>query len=373
MRIFNINNRKDRISLEAKDWLLKIKSGPMTPRQQGKFQTWLKKSPTHQAELDLMTAIWDGSDVLKDEPSVIMERNRWQASEQLRVTRKKSLRDSILFPGLKPIALAASFFLVILGVLMMRSETASITTHRTETGEQLTVYLSDGSSVHLDAETIIENSYASNLRHIRLKQGRAHFSVFHDSARPFVVMADDVSVRAVGTQFNVHKEIKGKIRVAVTEGSVEVKQKPDIIAQTETISPAVSSEASSADDETRRMNQAKKSKSAPKIITAGQEIVVDKTKQDIRISQVNIQKANDWQTGRLRFHQKPLAEVVDEINRYMEIKIVIGDPKIADIPVSLNFNVNHRKTFVKALENTLPIATTTNTKGQTVLIIKNMG
>ncbi|MBW2367233.1 MAG: FecR domain-containing protein [Deltaproteobacteria bacterium] len=373
MRILNTDNRKNKISSEAKDWLMKIKSGPMTSRQQRKFQIWLKKNPAHPAELNLMKAIWNGSDVLKDEPSVIMERNRWQASEQLRVTRKKSLRASINFPGLKPVALAACCMLIILSVLMIHSETTSNITYRTETGEQRTVYLSDGSSVHLDAETIIENGYASDLRHISLKQGRAHFSVFHDPARPFVVTADDVSIRAVGTQFNVHKEIKGKIRVAVTEGSVEVKQKPDTIAQTETTSPVVSIVTSTTADEMRQIQEVKTSAAAPKIITAGQEIVIDKAKQDIQITKVNIQKANDWQTGRLRFHKKPLAEVIDEINRYMEKKIVIGDPQIADIPISLNFNVNHRKTFVKALENTLSIVSTTNAKGQTVLVRRNIG
>jgi transmembrane sensor len=58
-------------------------------------------------------------------------------------------------------------------------------------------------------------------RSVALDDGEAWFAVAKDHARPFVVSAGDVRVRAVGTAFAVRRYL-GRAEVTVTEGLVRV-------------------------------------------------------------------------------------------------------------------------------------------------------
>jgi len=57
---------------------------------------------------------------------------------------------------------------------------------------------------------------------VRLVRGEAHFTVAKNPARPFIVEAGGVAVRAVGTAFDV-RHADGAIEVLVTEGKVHVR------------------------------------------------------------------------------------------------------------------------------------------------------
>src|SRR5260370_1274200 len=56
---------------------------------------------------------------------------------------------------------------------------------------------------------------------VRLTRGEAHLAVAKDSSRPFIVTAGGVSVRAVGTAFNVRR-VEQRVEVFVTEGKVRI-------------------------------------------------------------------------------------------------------------------------------------------------------
>jgi transmembrane sensor len=55
-----------------------------------------------------------------------------------------------------------------------------------------------------------------------LERGEAHFQVAKNPARPFVVVARGVEIRAVGTAFSVGLE-STRVEVLVTEGQVAVE------------------------------------------------------------------------------------------------------------------------------------------------------
>ncbi len=74
----------------------------------------------------------------------------------------------------------------------------------------------------LDAGTQLGVRYDRGGRHIVLEQGRAFFQAAKDAARPFDVVTDAGSVRALGTQFEV-SQVAGAADVALYEGSVELR------------------------------------------------------------------------------------------------------------------------------------------------------
>lgn len=66
-----------------------------------------------------------------------------------------------------------------------------------------------------------ERSARNYISRVELLGGEAYFTVRHDPSRPFVVSVNGLSVRDVGTAFNVH-EAAGRTAIAVIRGEVEV-------------------------------------------------------------------------------------------------------------------------------------------------------
>ena len=81
--------------------------------------------------------------------------------------------------------------------------------------------LADGSIVELRPGAAIRVEYGPSSRRVVLLAGEVHFQVTKDAARPFVVVASGVEVRAVGTAFSVDLG-KRAVDVLVTEGTVRV-------------------------------------------------------------------------------------------------------------------------------------------------------
>ena len=82
--------------------------------------------------------------------------------------------------------------------------------------------LDDGSTLELNAASAVRVQFTAAERRVKLESGEAHFAVAHDTARPFIVSAGGIAVRAVGTAFNVRYATGGDIEVTVTEGKVAV-------------------------------------------------------------------------------------------------------------------------------------------------------
>lgn len=84
--------------------------------------------------------------------------------------------------------------------------------------------LPDGSIIHLNKRSSI--TYASKFkprREVKLT-GEAFFDVVHDSSAPFTVYVGDVTVRDIGTSFNISSNSK-RIEVIVENGTVDVSRK----------------------------------------------------------------------------------------------------------------------------------------------------
>jgi len=120
---------------------------------------------------------------------------------------------------------------------MVPSEHALLAGAKLETkSDELAVTLSDGSSVKLRAqsEVQVQNSHSSSIS-LQLARGELWCDVTHHEERKFKVVAGDVEVRVVGTQFSV-KTTSGpspRVEVSVTRGVVEVvsARRPGTIAR----------------------------------------------------------------------------------------------------------------------------------------------
>lgn len=85
-------------------------------------------------------------------------------------------------------------------------------------GERRTVALGDGTTIELNGNTAIRLDRMS-ARVAALDRGEALFHVHHDPARPFTVTAGSMTIRDLGTEFNVASDRQG-VTIAVSEGAV---------------------------------------------------------------------------------------------------------------------------------------------------------
>ena len=208
--------------------------------------------------------------------------------------------------------------------------------YHTEIGALQAVSLTDGSKVTLDTNTRIHVDVTQTERRVDLEQGEAYFEVAKDPARPFVVIAGDKRIVAVGTQFSVRNE-RGEVRVIVTEGRVEVER--------------------GAGDTMRHMMQLQ----AGSIAHAGPDAVLV---EDQPISE--LEQLLSWRSGRLSFDNSTLADAVAEFNRYNTRRIVIVDPAVAAIRVGGNFRATNIDAFVRLIAGDFPITATR--QGQEIVL-----
>jgi len=88
------------------------------------------------------------------------------------------------------------------------------------------LYLADGSLVWLNAASSITfpTAFIGLERKVSIT-GEAYFEVAHNVAKPFYVMHDDLTVKVLGTHFNVNSyQEEGNIKVTLLEGIVNVSK-----------------------------------------------------------------------------------------------------------------------------------------------------
>ncbi len=92
-------------------------------------------------------------------------------------------------------------------------------------GGEYKVILSDGTNVWLNSDTKFDFpiKFAGNERIVSLQSGEAYFKVVENKLRPFIVKADGMDVKVLGTSFNISAyENDGQITTTLIEGQVKV-------------------------------------------------------------------------------------------------------------------------------------------------------
>jgi transmembrane sensor len=195
--------------------------------------------------------------------------------------------------------------------------------YATQIGETQVVPLGDGSVITLNTNSRVTVNYTKSIREIHLLEGEALFDVAKNKRRPFVVVAGDTQVRAVGTSFTVKLLPDRPLLVLVQEGTVEVKR--PAIPQAPPVRVSVNSKAVAPED-------------APIETHA--------------VEPTEISRALAWRVGRISFDNETLKDAAGEFSRYSSIEIQI-DPSVADETITGLFVSNDPVGFARAAATSL--------------------
>jgi len=225
--------------------------------------------------------------------------------------------------------------------------------------------LPDGSVAELNGTSRIEFNFTVTERRVRLTEGEAHFIVAKNPERPFYVSAGSVTVRAVGTAFNV-RLASAAIEVLVTEGKVQIEHAappPSVVAAAAT--PGAATAQAVVD-----------SPPAPAPLIAGQRAIIDRAVAAAAapavaiddIGRAEIDEALGWQTTRLVFSNTPLEEVVAGFNQFNRHQLTIGDPKLRGRTLTGVFRADNLEGFKRLLKASVDVKAELRTPTETVLL-----
>jgi transmembrane sensor len=197
-------------------------------------------------------------------------------------------------------------------------------TYTTAVGHHQSINLPDGSTLVLNSGSEVEVAFEAAERHVRLQHGEAHFYVAKDAARPFLVSAGAVTVRAVGTAFNVRRQAAA-IEVLVTEGKVQVTR-----------------------DDTSHL---KAEEREPIYLVAGERALIPGVPAAAlaSISPVAPSERNAQRAPRLVLTGTRLSDVVESFNQYSRVQMEIADPDLANRSVGGNFDADNAEAFINLL------------------------
>ena len=318
------------IDAAAASWFAKQRSDSVSRSDRARFLRWLNQDPAHQVAYSEYEALWTSIGAFAGDPAIVAIRKEALAAAPR--------RGFFGWHTMGAIAASLAVFLMVGVLLMMSGEVASPTPERqiaqgeashllqTAVGERSAVTLEDGSVVELNTDSRVVVDYVAGRRAVRLIRGQAMFEVAHDPSRPFVVEAAGQRIIALGTAFDVRVDLDG-MRVTLIEGRVAVEP----------------------------VGEMPQGARATRTLVPGEQLVA-RADQPIVVLPADVRQAVSWRTGRLSFSDEPLGEVVEEINRYSNRKVVLADPTLAELRVSGAFRAGSVGTFATAMETAFPVS-----------------
>lgn len=325
---------EEEMAATAAEWFT-IRDAGASPEQEAAFQRWLAAEPRHAVAYAKLDAAWASF----GKPLRAGQADELLAELARRSRRRRQTRAKFAAAALAMVAVAGTLWRISpRGDDPARSQaTATLVVPRQQT-------LPDGSIVTLNQGAEISVAFSAERRSVFLKQGEAHFQVAKNPSRPFLVQANGVEIRAVGTAFSVQRE-NTAVAVLVNEGTVAVGKLPEARAQ-----------APAATD----VHPAATAPAALNAVTAGNRVVVETATSApipavVRVDAEEMVERLAWLSPRVEFSGTPLAEAVALINRAARqksgIEVVIGDPELGRVRVSGIFRTDNLDAFVRMLEN----------------------
>lgn len=249
-----------------------------------KVQLWLLENPVtgqlEQASKEYWNSIHTANDA-----TTFDALKRVSSRIGFHSPKKKTFSLSVL------LRVAAAFILLIgisgIWFLLQHNNRQTMVEISAAYGETKQVTLPDQTEVWLNAGSSLEypSEFNQKLRSVRLA-GEAFFSVTKDQSKPFVVETKDLTVKVLGTEFNLKAYADEHQTVAtLQEGKIEVQT-----------------------------TKCQKQKLVP-----NEQLVYNNETSTLKVGKINPEDISVWKNGNLRFSEATLGEILQTLERRFNI------------------------------------------------------
>jgi ferric-dicitrate binding protein FerR (iron transport regulator) len=325
------------------------------------LNNWLSEDATHRKEFNRLRSCWIATGNENGRKSFDARRS-WRTLET-RIKPEKTRWIRQISPLWYAASLLVCFALgTVVATILSQHESAKhqtlATTIRTPLGAKSNITLPDGSSVWLNAGS--EIAYSSDFgminRDLQLT-GEAFFEVKSDSLKPFNVIVSGMTVRALGTRFNVKAYPDDNMMAATleegivdvliqsssggkTSSHVQLKPKEQLVIQKTTKEIKASSPTTSS-----------QSKETVKKITSSEPAIKDV----ILASNVETELSTSWKDRKWIIRDEPLALFVENLERRYNLRITFASEELKDYNFSGTFENETVEQILYALSLAAPV------------------
>ena len=290
---------------------------------------WIEASTANADAFDRVERFWRESGAL---PQSVQEHLAQSASR-----RRNPLTN------LRTLAAAATLLLGFVGLsaLLMPMWSSSgdrrtaMLRYQSAIGQTREVQLPDGSTVTLGGASAVSVAFDTRHRNVTLTDGQALFKVAKDSSRPFIVRTGSGYTRAVGTVFEVHRT-QSETTVMVAEGTVLV----------------------GARDRQGRARSVR--------LPAGNQVRYFVDGRVGSTTPVEPARVGNWRSGKLTFVDRPLGQVIADLNRYSPRPIIIENAEIERIGVTGVVRINRFEDWLDGLASISNVAISSDSSSEVI-------
>lgn len=202
-------------------------------------------------------------------------------------------------------------------------------------GQKSALLLSDGSKVWLNADSRLHYNKdfgISGTRDVYL-EGEAFFEVAPNPSKPFIVHTTGISVRVLGTAFNVKSYPQDQtIETTLVHGKVSINKKGE-------------------DEEDGSL-----------ILKPNQRAVFTKESKTVNVEQVIADRATSWRLDKLIFDETPFYDVIPQLERWYDVTIHVENRSDLNCGLTAEIEKERLEDVLKLFETTHQISYTISEK-----------
>lgn len=310
----------DATAMQAAEWIVRLTADDPAERERARegFETWKQADPRRAAAAAGMERLLGQLQTVRESSGGHARPAHAALTASAAEARPRQSRRRRQAGATLALALALGLF----GGMLLRACPPAylLADMRTATGDTRAQVLPDGSRISLDTGSAVNLHYDAGHRDIELVRGAIRVEVAPDAARPFVVRTPQGSIRALGTRFIVRRGAEAT-ELTMLESRTTVQA------------------------------------------GAGAEARVVGPGQRVRITEAGIGPAepvdvrsidNAWTRRQLVADDRPLPEVLDELDRYHPGGIVYDRARTQGIRVSAVLPLDDTTRALQLLVDSFP-------------------
>ena len=311
-----MNTPNEQILHDAADWWLRLRDPGSSNETMEQWLAWTQADARHLAAFERMAELGSQFGTIDE-----FTQQQWA---------KEFVRPDVPSRRWLPLAAAASVALMLIGGYLARSSFEAHTSPQvyvSAVARNRDITLTDGSTVALGGASMLTTRFSDGERRIDLGAGEAFFQVVHNAQRPFVVTAGDLTIRDVGTAFDVRRTGQ-RVSIAVTQGRVQIHN-------------GAAADTKAGNDMVEAV--------------AGQLVSYDPGTNALSVGSITSEQATAWRSDRLEFINEPLAVVVANINRYSNQPVHIADADLEPLTFTGSIKTDAMESWLNALPQVFPL------------------
>lgn len=305
-----------------KQMLQSLFEGRATPLQKTLIVEWLSE-PSHQELYFLWLEEWE-----RQNPQLIVDadvaflRSENQPDAGTVIVNERPLPQRLNFFW----GLVASLLLLVVCTYLMR-DSIMYEQYKTAYGQLLTIHLSDGSRVTLNANSTLKVPrfwFGKGSREVFLT-GEAEFSVQHlpDHQRFIVRTPDQLEVQVLGTEFMVYSRARGS-KVVLNKGKVQLRS-------------------------------LKNQEIKPLVINSGDVVTISTQGRLTLRHHQPIAVHAGWKEHRFTFENTSVSEIAYQLTERFGVQIVIADSLLAKRTIGGTFKATKAEDLLQVMAEMLDV------------------